>query len=252
MVNFENLVFVILAAGMGKRLGGDSQKTVKKILGKSIVRYLLDTIKKFNPDRIIIVVGYKKEEVFEELKEEEEIEYVEQKELKGTGDAVLQTENILKNFYGDIIVLNGDTPLVSENTIRKLLQIHRESDSDCTFLTTILENPTGYGRVIRNDENKVKEIVEELNATEEQKRIKEINAGVYIFKSDNLFYALKKIEMNPVKKEYYLTDIIKIFNKENKKISTYTTPEPDETIGINTPEDLKKVEEYLKRRRQYG
>jgi UDP-N-acetylglucosamine diphosphorylase/glucosamine-1-phosphate N-acetyltransferase len=251
MVEKNNLCFVILAAGMGKRLGGENQKTVTKILGKPMLKYLLETIKKFNPSKIVVVVGFKKEEVFKEL-EGENVEYVEQKELKGTGDAVLQTENILKNFQGDIIVLNGDTPFISEGTINKLITIHKEGQSYCTFLTSIVENPTGYGRVLRDKKNKVKGIVEEANATPEEKKIPEINAGVYVFKSDGLFSSLKKIEMNPVKKEYYLTDIIKIYRSENKKILTYTTPDPYETIGINTLSDLKMAEEYIKKRSKNG
>lgn len=247
----ENLCFIILAAGMGKRLGGENQKTVKKLLGKPMLKYLLETIKKFSPSRIIVVVGFKKEEVFKEL-EDENVEYVEQKELKGTGDAVLQAEEILKDFEGDIVVLNGDTPFISEETINSLLKLHKENGNYCTFLTSIFENPFGYGRILRNGKNEVVGIVEEANASEEEKKIKEVNAGVYVFKSDCLFPSLKKIELNPVKKEYYLTDIIKVYKSENKKISTYTTLDPYETIGINTLSDLKKAEEYLKKRRQNG
>ncbi|MCX7917003.1 MAG: NTP transferase domain-containing protein, partial [bacterium] len=145
----EKFCVIILAAGMGKRMGGENQKTVTKILGKPMLKYLLDTIKKIEPEKIIIVVGFKKEEVFEQLKGEK-VEYVEQKELKGTGNAVLQTEEILKNYEGDIVVLNGDTPFITEKTIRKLLEIHKENGNWCTFLTAIFEEPKGYGRILRN------------------------------------------------------------------------------------------------------
>jgi len=243
----EKLAFVILAAGMGKRLGGENQKTVKKILGKSMLSYLLETIKKFNPEKIIIVVGFKKEEIFEELKGEK-VEYVEQKELKGTGDAVLCTESLLKDYNEDIVVLNGDVPFITEKTLRELIKIHRENGNSCSFLTVKLPDPKGLGRVIKDGNGKVLEIIEEINANEEQKKIDEVNAGVYVFNSKDLFPALKKIKPNPIKKEYFLTDIIKIFNSENKKISTYLTNDPDETIGINTPEDLKKAEKIIKKR----
>jgi len=236
---------------MGKRLGGENQKTIKKILGKPMLLYLLETVKKFNPEKIIMVVGFKKEEVFEELKDEK-VEYVEQKELKGTGNAVLCTESLLCDYYGDIVVLNGDVPFITEKTIRELIKLHRESRSSCSFLTTILNEPKGFGRIIKDKNGKVLEIVEELNANEEQKKIKEVNAGVYIFNSKDLFSALKKIEPDPIKKEYYLTDIIKILNSENKKVSTYLTEDPEETIGINTLEDLKRAEEIIKKRRMYG
>jgi bifunctional UDP-N-acetylglucosamine pyrophosphorylase/glucosamine-1-phosphate N-acetyltransferase len=247
----EKVVFVILAAGMGRRLGGKNQKTVKKILGKSMLSYLLETVKKFNPEKIIIVVGFKKEEIFEELKDEK-VEYVEQKELKGTGDAVLRTESLLSDYDGDIIVLNGDVPFITEKTIKELIKLHRENGNSCSFLTTILDDPKGFGRIIKDGNGRVLEIIEEINANEEQKKIKEVNAGVYIFNSRDLFPALKKIKPDPVKKEYYLTDIVKILNSENKKILTYITDNPDETIGINTPEDLKKAEEIVQKRRIYG
>jgi len=236
---------------MGKRLGGESQKTVKKILGKSMLSYLLETVKKFNPEKIIIVVGFKKEEVFEELRDAK-VEYVEQKELKGTGDAVLCTESLLKDYDGDIVVLNGDVPFITEKTIRELIKIHKENGNSCSFLTTILDNPKGFGRVIKDGNGKVLGIVEEINANEEEKKIKEVNAGVYVFNARDLFPALKKIKPDPIKREYFLTDVIKILNSENKKISTYLTHDSDETIGINTPEDLIKAEEIVKKRRIYG
>ncbi|MCM8785185.1 MAG: sugar phosphate nucleotidyltransferase [Candidatus Omnitrophica bacterium] len=251
MVESKNLCFVILAAGMGRRLGSKNQKTITKILGKPMLKYLLETIKKFNSKRIIIVVGFKKEEVFKEL-ENENVEYVEQKELKGTGHAVLQTEKVLKDFEGDIIVLNGDAPFISEKTINALLKEHIKEKNYCTFLTAKLDDPANYGRILRDGNEEVVEIIEEADANEEQKKIKEVNAGVYVFKSDGLFSSLRKIEPNPKKGEYYLTDIIKIYKSENKKISTYTTPDPYEIIGINTLSDLKKAEQYLKERRENG
>ncbi|MFN4226727.1 MAG: sugar phosphate nucleotidyltransferase [Candidatus Ratteibacteria bacterium] len=247
----ESLCFVILAAGMGKRLGSKNQKTITKILGKPMLKYLLETVKKFNPAKIIIVVGFKKEEVFKEL-EGENVEYVEQNELKGTGHAVLQIEKVLNNFQGDIIVLNGDTPFISDKTISALLKKHREEKNYCTFLTVKLDDPTNYGRVFRDENEEVISIIEETDANEEQKKIKEVNAGVYIFKSEGLFSSLRKIEPNPKKGEYYLTDIIKIYRSENKKISTYTTQDWFETIGINTLSDLEKAEQYLRERRENG
>ncbi|MCM8766453.1 MAG: sugar phosphate nucleotidyltransferase [Candidatus Omnitrophica bacterium] len=247
----ENLCFVILAAGMGKRLGGNTQKTITKILGKPMLKYLLETIKKINPKRIIIVVGFRKEEVFKEL-EGENVEYVEQKELKGTGHAVLQTEKVLKDFQGDIVVLNGDVPFISEQTIRALIEKHEREKNHCTFLTAKFDDPTNYGRVFRDEKGEVICIIEEADANEQQKKINEVNAGVYVFKSDGLFSSLRKIEPNPKKGEYYLTDIINIYKSENKKISTYQTPDPYETIGINTLSDMEKAEGYLKKRRKDG
>ena len=244
----KEICVIILAAGEGKRLGGETQKVVKKLLGKPMLLYLMDTVKKIPPEKIVVVVGHKKEEVFEQLKNEDVI-YAEQKEPKGTGDAVLVTEPIFKNYSGNILILYGDMPFITLETINALFNTQIKNDAVCTILTGIVEDPTGYGRIIRDENGEVKAIVEELNATEEEKKIKEINCGIYIFKSEFLFPALKKLKPDPIKGEYYLTDVIKILKDEGRKISTYTTKLIEETIGINTPEDLKKAEKFLTKRR---
>ena len=245
----KNIVCVILAAGYGKRLGTKGQKVIQKVFGKPMLSYLLSTIKKISPQKIVIVVGYKKEEVFKEL-EGEKVEYVEQPQLLGTADAVAKTKDILNNYNGDILVTYGDIPFITKETLEKLIEIHKKEKSICTILTTIVENPKGYGRIKRDKKGNIIKIVEEVNASEEEKKIKEINAGVYVFKKQPLFDTISKISLDPIKKEYYLTDVIKVFVKNGEKISTYLTPEPEETLGINTPEDLKKAEEFLKRRIQ--
>ncbi|MCM8830112.1 MAG: sugar phosphate nucleotidyltransferase, partial [Candidatus Omnitrophica bacterium] len=165
-----NLVIVILAAGQGKRLGGESQKVVRDILGKPMLLYLFDTIEKLKPYKTIVVVGYKKEEVFEQLKDKK-VEYVEQPEQKGTGDAVLVTRKILQNYYGDILILCGDVPFVTINTLTSIVKIHKQESNHGTVLTTFVDNPTGYGRIKRDRNGRVVSIIEELNATPEERFI---------------------------------------------------------------------------------
>jgi len=242
---------VILAAGYGKRLGGKTQKVVHKLLGKPILSYLLESVRKLELENIIIVVGYKKEEVFKELESFEDIKYVEQPVLLGTGDAVKRTESILKDYNGDILVLCGDTPFLRPETLKELSKIHQKEKSVCTILTAIVEDPTGYGRIKRDKDGKVVKIVEEVNATPEEKKIKEINSGVYIFNTPFLFPALSQIQPDPVKGEYFLTDVIKIFSQNNHKIATYCTPVAEEILGINTFEDLKKAEKILRGREEW-
>lgn len=244
----EKICVVILAAGEGKRLGSETQKVVKKLVGKPMLLYLMDTVKKIPPEKIVVVVGHKKKEVFEQLKDEDVI-YAEQAEPKGTGNAVLVTEPIFKDYSGNILVLYGDMPFVTLETINALFTTQLETNAVCTILTGIVEDSTGYGRIIRDEKGEIKAIVEELNATEEEKKIKEINCGIYIFQREFLFPALKKLKPDPIKGEYYLTDVIKILKEEGRKISTYTTKLIEETIGINTPEDLKKAEKFLQERR---
>ncbi|MCX8082076.1 MAG: sugar phosphate nucleotidyltransferase [bacterium] len=239
-----NLAIIVLAAGQGKRLGGESQKVVRKLLGKPILLYLFDTIEKLTPQKIIVIVGYKKEDVFEQLKNKK-VEYAEQTVLKGTGDAVLQAKEKLANYKGDILILCGDVPFVTINTLNQLITIHRNGQNDGTILTAFVNNPTGYGRIKRDGKGRVLSIIEELNATQEEKSIKEINAGIYVFKKEPLFDALSKVQPDPIKNEYYLTDVIKLLSANGKTIGTYTTETPDECLGINTQEDIEKAKQFL-------
>ncbi|MCM8762096.1 MAG: sugar phosphate nucleotidyltransferase [Candidatus Omnitrophica bacterium] len=240
----SNLVIIILAAGQGKRLGGESQKVVREILGKPMLLYLFNTIEKLKPYKTIVVVGYKKEEVFEQLKDKN-VEYAEQTSLKGTGDAVLQTKGLLTDYKGDILILCGDVPFVTIETLNKLITTHRDQKNDGTILTAFVDNPTGYGRIKRDEKRKVLSIVEELNASPGEKDIKEINAGIYIFKKEPVFEALSKVKPDKIKNEYYLTDVVKILSTEGKKIGTYTTETPKECLGINSIKDIEEATHFL-------
>ncbi|HXK45254.1 MAG TPA: NTP transferase domain-containing protein, partial [bacterium] len=244
----NHMAVIILAAGYGKRLGGENQKTLTEILGKPLIAYLISTIRQCTPEKVVVVVGFQKEKVMEQLKGEPVI-FVEQKQLLGTGHAVMMTENVFSDFCGNVIILYGDVPFLSLETIKRLKETHEDTQSDCTILTAIVEQPYGYGRIVRDSSKNVIKIVEEINASDEEKQIREINSGVYIFTNKTLFEALKKIQPNPVKNEYYLTDVIEIFISEGKKVATWTTPCPGEIIGINTPEDLEKAQQYILRLR---
>jgi len=243
----EHLAVIILAAGQGKRLGGNSQKVVRKVLGKPILLYLFSTIEKIYPDRIVVVVGYKKEEVFEQLKGKN-VEYAEQKTPRGTGDAVLQTRNLLENYKGNVLILCGDIPFITVGTLDRLISTHKNNKSCGTILTTFLNKPSGYGRIKRNGAGGVVAIVEELNATEEERTIKEVNAGIYIFNRNKMFSALNRVLPDRIKKEYYLTDIVSIIASRGGKIGTYTTENPKECMGINNIKDLEEAKRFLMKR----
>ncbi|MFA5644860.1 MAG: NTP transferase domain-containing protein [Candidatus Ratteibacteria bacterium] len=244
----EPLGIVILAAGKGKRLGGQKQKTIQKLQNKSLLHYLFDTILQLHPEKIVVVVGHKKEDVIEELKGFPVI-FVEQTELAGTGNAVLITRLAFENFSGTILVMCGDTPFLSTETLRNLRTTHINSNASCTILTAKVEEPKGYGRIARNDLGGIVRIVEELNATEKEREINEINTGVYLFKAQDLFFFLPQIERNPLKQEYYLTDIVELMSNAGKTITTCITSSPEETLGINTLEDLQKAETYLRKKK---
>jgi len=240
----SNLAVIILAAGQGKRLGGESQKVVKKIFDKPILLYLISTIEKLSHDRIIVVVGFGKEEVFEQLRGRD-VEYVEQEILRGTGDAVLQTRGILEGYKGNILILCGDVPFITLNTLKNLVAKHAEDRNCGTILTFVLDNPVGYGRIKRDSSGSVVSIVEEPNATEMERRIKEVNAGIYVFEKKILFSALEKVLPDRVKKEYYLTDVVEILSSQGRKIGVYTTMKAQECMGINNVQDIEKARQYL-------
>ncbi|MCM8825022.1 MAG: NTP transferase domain-containing protein [Candidatus Omnitrophica bacterium] len=239
---------IILAAGYGKRLGGENQKTLIRILGKPMLCHLIGTLKYCNISKIIVVIGFQKEKVIEELKDED-VTFAEQTQLLGTGHAVMMTEGVLSNFSGNVLVLYGDVPFLRAETIKALRQTHKNTLADCTILTAIVNNPDGYGRIIRNKSGEIIRIVEHINANDQEKQIKEINAGVYIFVKGALFEALGRIKPDPVKREYYLTDVIADFIANGRKVVSWTTPTPEEPIGINTPEARTKAEQYLLSRR---
>jgi len=240
------IAVIILAAGKGKRLGGYHQKTLHKIAGRSLLAHLLNTISGLKPSRIVVVVGHQKEQVIEQLKNEPVI-FVEQKQLLGTGHAVMQAESALRDFCGIVLVLCGDVPFLTLETLKQLETKHRANNAASTILTAIVDSPAGYGRIKRDKNGNVVGIVEELNATAEEKGICEINTGVYMFDRSALFQTLPLVKPDSVKNEYYLTDVISIMCSKKLVISTYTTPTPDEALGINTPEDLMRALQYAKK-----
>lgn len=235
---------LILAAGKGTRMKSEKPKVIHKVCGVPMVKKIVSTCEKIGAKENILILGHKKEEV---LKVMGDITYVEQKEQLGTGDAVKQAKNRLENFNGTTMILCGDTPLLKEETLKNLYETHKSSGNIATILTSIYENPFGYGRIVKNGENVVA-IVEEKEANEEIKKIKEVNAGVYCFDNIELFKALEKIDNNNEKGEYYLTDVISIFVEANKKVGTFLLEDKDEILGINSKVELEQANNIMRKR----
>lgn len=249
----EDRVCVILAAGRGKRMQrgeASRQKVLVKVREKPMLGHVLEVISTVGIRRVIVVVGHQGEQVEEYLegwRKRLEIETVKQEALLGTADAVRRTERFLKNYQGDVLVLYGDTPLLTEKTVRRLLEEHRTQKNDCTLVTTRVNDPTGYGRIVRNGRNEtVEKIVEEVDTTPLEKAIREINVGVYCFKAESLFGALKAVKPNNQKHEYYLTDTISILSGKNKLVGSVLSKDRHEVLGVNSPTDLAKVREISK------
>ncbi len=242
----QKLAAIILAAGKGTRMKSDLPKVLHLVDDKPMLIHVIDLARQLHSERIINILGHEKDLVIEAIKSEN-VEYVIQEPQLGTGHAVQQTESLLKDFTGDVLVLSGDVPLLRKSTIDKMLKIHREATNGATVLTAMFVNPRGYGRVIRKNNDTLDFIIEEKDCNEEQRKINEINAGIYIFKAKELFPALNKIENDNKQNEYYLPDTLKYIANAQQSIALHITDEPIEISGVNTVEQLRELNLIFKK-----
>jgi UDP-N-acetylglucosamine diphosphorylase/glucosamine-1-phosphate N-acetyltransferase len=241
------LAAVIMAAGKGTRMNDPSKaKVMYEALGKPMAHYVVDLAVKLKASQVILIVGYQREAVIRYFQQSHpKVEIVVQEEQMGTGHAVMQTESVLKDFIGDVVILSGDVPLLAVESMQELIEYHYESGAKASILTSDFEDPTGYGRIIRNSDGSVKRIVEHKDATDEERRVKEINSGIYIFDSKKLFASLKHISPQNVQNEYYLTDVFEYFWKRQWKVSALKTLHGEEIMGVNTIDQLEEVKQIL-------
>lgn len=238
---------LIMAAGKGTRMKSDLAKVLHKINGRPMVHYVIDLAKEINSERTILIIGHQKDRVIEEC-QGNDVEFAIQEQQLGTGHAVSVTKDLINNYDGDLLILSGDVPLLTRETLQKLVNTHIESNAIATLLTAELDDPTGYGRVIRGNSGLVEKIVEHKDANENELQIKEINVGIYIFKSKPLFETLKLINNDNAQGEYYLPDVVKIYVERGEKVIAQLTQNFDETRGINNVEQLKEAETILNSR----
>ena len=236
---------LILAAGKGTRMKSELPKVIHKVNGIPMVKKILNELEKLETEENILILGHKKEEILKELGD---IKYAVQEEQLGTGHAIMQAESLLKDYDGDVMILCGDTPLLRYETLKKMYETHKKSGVATTILTSIYENPFGYGRIVKSGE-KVKAIVEEKEADEETKKIKEVNAGVYCCNAKELFEALKKVTNNNEKGEYYLTDIVGIQVGEGKEVASFVLEDNREILGVNSKVELAEASKILRERK---
>tara|TARA_B100000809_G_scaffold115943_1_gene114116 strand:+ start:3263 stop:3988 length:726 start_codon:yes stop_codon:yes gene_type:complete len=230
----------ILAAGKGSRMESDLPKVLHKLNGKSLIDYVLETASKLIPESITLVVGFQKDLVKNHI-QDDNINYVSQDQQLGTGHAALRMEHQLANQIGHLLILYGDVPNIKSSSLSPIIDEHIKEDRNATVITATLDDPTGYGRIIRGDNGDLLRIVEEKDCTDDEKKIKEFNPGIYIFKIPQLFSELKRIESNNASNEYYLTDVIELI-KENFPVQTEKISNPAEVIGINTINQLSDLE----------
>jgi len=238
-----NLAVVILAAGKGTRMNNpEKSKVMFEIEGRPMVAYVVDLARTLGAERILIVVGWKKESVIGYFGgDDPRLLFVSQDRQLGTGHAVQQTVGALSDFDGIVLVLSGDVPLLTEKTVRALIGYHRAAGAVATILTAEVPDPTGYGRIVRNKDDSVMRIAEEKDASPQERRIMEINSGIYVFSRRELFDALGRITPENTQKEYYLTDVFGIFRSEGLLVSAVKCLDPAEVAGINDPAQLESA-----------
>ncbi|SJZ74362.1 bifunctional UDP-N-acetylglucosamine diphosphorylase/glucosamine-1-phosphate N-acetyltransferase GlmU [Selenihalanaerobacter shriftii] len=241
------LATVILAAGKGTRMKSELPKVLHQVCGKSMVEHIISTAQNLNPVQNVAVIGHKGELVEEEL-EDINIDFAYQNQQLGTGHAVMQAEELLSDFTGSVLVLCGDTPLLTAETLELLTKSQQEKSAAATILTTKVDDPTGYGRIVRGQKGEVVKIVEDKDATVKQAEINEVNTGTYCFDSQLLFSALDELDTDNAQGEYYLTDIIEIFKNQGNKVTAVITKDEAETLGVNNRRHLAKAEEVLRKR----
>ena len=243
----SDLVTVILAAGKGTRMKSKLPKVLHKAAGKSMVQHVIDAAKAAGAKRNIVVTGFGGDMVREAIGDQ--AEFAQQKEQLGTGHAVMQTADLLKDETGTVMVLCGDTPLLTGELLKKLFDSHVEAKAKATVLTAIMPDATGYGRIIRTADGSVQKIVEHKDATEEERQVKEVNSGIYCFDAKALFESLKKVTNDNAQGEYYLPDVLEILQKQGEKIWAVAADDYESTLGINSRQQLAGAEKILRRRK---
>lgn len=246
----EKIAAVILAAGKGTRMNEGQASPIPKVMfemsGKPIIDYTVENVKKSGVAKVVLVVGYKSELIREHLKTS--VLYSLQEEQLGTGHAVAMAKETLSGQSEAVLVCYGDMPLVKPSTIEKLIDTYKNENPAIVLLSAISEDPSGYGRIIRGENNAVVGIKEERDCTEEEKKIKEWNIGFYIFNAEWLWGNIEKIKNQNAQNEYYLTDLIEMARELGDKIVAIPVSEESEALGINTQEQLKEAEEILRSR----
>ncbi|MGP1366741.1 MAG: bifunctional UDP-N-acetylglucosamine diphosphorylase/glucosamine-1-phosphate N-acetyltransferase GlmU [Schwartzia sp. (in: firmicutes)] len=242
-----DLVTVILAAGKGTRMKSVLPKVLHQVGGKPMVQHVLDAARVAGARRNIVVVGFGAEFVRSALRGDAEI--VVQEEQLGTGHAVRMAEPLLSDERGTVMVLCGDTPLLTGALLTRLYQAHQETGAKATVLTAMMPDATGYGRIIRASDGTVEKIVEEKDATEKERAGKEVNSGIYCFSAPDLFSALREVGCDNAQGEYYLPDVLSILRRRGEKIWAVAAEDYEETLGVNSRVQLAGAEKILRRRK---
>lgn len=240
----EGRAALILAAGQGTRMKSDLAKVLHEVAGKAMIRYVLEAVQALSPSRIVMVIGHQAEAVRRELAGER-LEFVLQEERLGTGHAALMARERFTGFTGTILVLNGDTPLLRPSTLERFIAYHRNEGASGSVLSAEVDDPAGYGRIVRDGAGAFLRITEHKDASDDVRSIHEINSGIFCFESADLFGALEKVGRRNVQGEYYITDVMEILNRDGKRVGVFLCDQGEEVLGINTVEQLRAAERLM-------
>ena len=241
------LCVIILAAGKGKRMNNPNlPKVMVELAKKPLIGHVLDQVHQLHPNDVILVVGHMKQKVkdYGDSLSWNNMNYVDQDEQLGTGHAVDQARENLKDFDGNTLILLGDVPLLRAKTLERFLNEHNTNEASVSVLSAMTQDPTGYGRIVRNDDNSFVRITEHKDASREELMIEEINSGIFCVDNQKLFEALAKVENSNAQGEYYLTDIVELIRKEGDFVQALPLAGIDELQGVNNTDDLERAEKY--------
>jgi bifunctional UDP-N-acetylglucosamine pyrophosphorylase/glucosamine-1-phosphate N-acetyltransferase len=241
-----DLATVILAAGKGTRMKSKTPKVLHNVCGSAMLSHVIEAVAGAGVKKIIVVVGYGADIVAREVEGRAQVAH--QAEQLGTAHALMQAGPFLSDFKGQLLVLCGDTPLIEAGTISDFIHSHRAAGSTAAVLTAVMEDPAGYGRIVRDNQGNVVKIAEQKDTTPEEKQIREVNTGIYCFKTEGLFEALSQLTPNNAQGEYYLTDIIENYVREGRQVGAVTVKNPMETTGINDRVQMAAAERYMRGR----
>jgi UDP-N-acetylglucosamine diphosphorylase/glucosamine-1-phosphate N-acetyltransferase len=249
MVNIEREpAVIILAAGQGTRMKSPKAKVLHEFLGKPMVLYVVETAQKIAGENVVLVIGSQAEKVRSVVSENTDIIFAVQEEQLGTGHAVLSALPYLPDNTKEVIILCGDVPLISYGTLMRLFEDHFNAKRDISVLAVELDNPKGYGRILFDENRRLLGIAEEADASTEQKRIKTINTGIYCVRRTFLLDSLKQVKSDNVQGEFYLTDVVEIGYREGRVAGVMVGDDWEETVGVNNPQDLIRVESIMRYR----
>ena len=241
---------IILAAGKSTRMKSKRPKPLHEICGKPMLHYVLDACYEAGCHRVLVVIGYGKDEITAEFGQDRRITWVEQAEQLGTGHAARMCEPYLKDFHGDVFILAGDGPLIRGEVLRTLHNAHREEHAAASMATAVLDDPTGYGRVCRDNSGQFVEIVEQIDCSPQQREIREVFPSYYCVRSDELLFALSRLTNENKKREYYLTDIYAILRREGRKVVAVQAVSAEDVLAVNDREQQAQVDAVMQDRIQ--